>query len=71
MLHGHFEKAEKVVRRITQANKLDFPEETFEKVKNQSQMALSDVKTKNIGSIFDVYREPSLRKVSIILTIVW
>ena len=68
MLHGHFEKAEKVVHRITQANKLDFPQEAFEKAKDQSQIALNGVKTSSTVSIFDIYRAPSLQKLSMILT---
>ena len=70
-MHGHFIKAERVVRRITKANRLDFPEKTFQNVKEQSEKEISILKTKNTASILDVYREPSLRTISLILTVVW
>ncbi|XP_046856032.1 solute carrier family 22 member 8-like isoform X2 [Xenia sp. Carnegie-2017] len=71
MLHGHFIKARRVVRRITKANRLDFPEETFQNVKEQSVREINSSKTKDTASILDIYREPSLRMTSLILTIVW
>ena len=71
LLHGHFKKAEATVRKIVKVNKLQYPEELFEQIKQQSTKEISCPNTKQKVNMLDLYRSSSLRKLTIILTIVW
>ena len=70
LLHGRFKKAETTIRKIVKVNKLPYPEDLFEKVKLQSAKEIACPNTKQNVNLLDLYRSSSLRKVTIILSIV-
>ena len=70
LLHGRFKKAETTIRKIVKVNKLQYPEDLFEKVKLQSTNEIASPNTKQNVNLLDLYRSSSLRKVTIILSIV-
>ena len=71
VLHGHFEKAEATVKKIVKVNKLQYPEELVELVKQDSKKKLACPHTKRKVGVLDLYRSSSLRPVTIIMNIIW
>lgn len=65
-----YEKAENVVKRIASFNNIPFPEDVFNKVKEENKETLGSKPDKKY-TIIDMFRLSGLRKRSVIMAWLW
>ena len=71
LINGRFDKAEKVVRRISNFNKISFPKEVFDKTVAEITTTVKDTPATKSYTIADLFRISVLRKRSFILMVIW
>ena len=67
-MHKNFREANAIIQRTVTFNKLDFPKELFDRIRNDDQ---KHEQQEHKGNIIDVFKSPKLRKISCILMLSW
>lgn len=71
MVKGRYTEARRHVKRLTRANKLPFPRNSFETIKNEVETHLKEKQTDKQHAFMDLLRTPVIRKRSLILFYLW
>ena len=71
LLHGNFTEAEAVVKRTVTFNNLPFPRAVFDQIKNESTKQACSSTEQRKATIIDIFRSPALRKISLMLSVMW
>lgn len=70
LLRGRFNEAELVGKRFSFVNKLEFPKELFERIKEEMSADDPTRMTRQYG-FMDIFSEPNIRKISLIMFLIW
>lgn len=71
MLYNKFDKAEATIAKVVKVNKIPFPRNTFEQIKYQGLNDVEELRSAKKSNVFDVFKYPSLRKISFMLFFIW
>jgi hypothetical protein len=64
-------EAEAIIQRTVTFNKLTFPQKLFDEIKNFALNKKNDVQDEHKGNVIDIFRSPTLRKITFILFLNW